>query len=220
MIIIDLHKWNNNLAPIQIGLVLFIYTEYLNLCYNKKGEIMNLTGTVKIETERLILRKLMACDSHSIYTLCTDKDILKYLAGIPEYTGIEMAENYIKFTIPKYENKDYFDWAICLKENNTMIGRISSFKFDEDKRMVDLAWQLIKEHRGKGYMTEAVKAIVEYFSKIGCERIEAFADKDNIASNKVIKKAGFEFEGILRKYDLNRDGKLYDANMYSIIKGE
>lgn len=181
---------------------------------------MNLNGTQRLETERLILRRLAIQDANSLFTLCTDKDILKYLAGIPEYTGIEMANKYILSLQDKYNNADYFDWAICLKDNNLMIGRISSYEFDEDKRKVDLAWQMNKEYRGKGYMTEAVKAITEFFIKLGCERIEAFADVDNIASNKVIKKAGFEFEGVLRKYDLNRQGKLYDANMYSIVIGE
>ena len=84
--------------------------------------------------------------------------------------------------------------------------------------MADLVWYIIPTVRGKGYMTEAGKAVVEFLQNIGFERIEAFADVENIASIKVLEKIGMQFEGILRKYDCRRDDTLYDAKMYSVIK--
>ncbi len=178
---------------------------------------MNLSGTTTLNTQRLTLRRLNQGDAQALFTLCTDEDILKYLAGISPYTDISMAYSYLEKLEQKYKTNNYFDWAICLKDSDMMIGRITSYAVDEDKRMIDIAWQMNKEYRSKGYMTEAVKEVIKQLSKLGFERIEAFADVDNIASNKVIKKCGFEFEGTLRKYDLNRQGKLYDANMYAII---
>ena len=84
--------------------------------------------------------------------------------------------------------------------------------------MADLVWYIIPTVRGKGYMTEAGKAVVEFLQNIGFERIEAFADVENIASIKVMEKLGMQYEGTLRKYDCRRDDSLYDAKMYSIIK--
>ena len=83
--------------------------------------------------------------------------------------------------------------------------------------MLDLVWYLRKESRGKGYITEAVIEIVKFLQGVGYKRIEAFADIKNTASKRVMEKCGFSFEGTLRKYDLNRDGNLYDADMFSII---
>jgi ribosomal-protein-alanine N-acetyltransferase len=84
--------------------------------------------------------------------------------------------------------------------------------------MADLVWYIIPTVRGKGYMTEAGKAVVKFLQNTGFDRIEAFADVENIESIKVMEKIGMQYEGTLRKYDCRRDDTLYDAKMYSIIK--
>ena len=84
--------------------------------------------------------------------------------------------------------------------------------------MANLVWYIIPTVRGKGYMTEAGKAVVKFLHNTGFDRIEAFADVENIASIKVMEKIGMQYEGTLRKYDCRRDDTLYDAKMYSIIK--
>jgi ribosomal-protein-alanine N-acetyltransferase len=118
----------------------------------------------------------------------------------------------------EYKNKDFYDWALEDKETNKLIGRISLFKLDDYRRMADLVWYIMPSVRGKGYMTEAVSAVVKYLFEIGFERIEAFADADNIASIRVMEKIGMQYEGTLRKYDCRRDESLYDAKMYAIVK--
>ena len=175
-------------------------------------------GTKTIQTENLILRKIELSDANNFYKLITDEKVLEYLAGIPKYTGVDMEISYIceKLSI-KYKNDNFYDWGIALK-NDKLIGRITVYKLDEEKRMADLVWFINKDYRGKGYTTEAAQVVVKFLQDIGFERIEAFADVDNIASQRVMEKAGFTYEGTLRKYDLRRDGSLYDAKMYSIIK--
>ena len=183
-----------------------------------KNEIRH-TGTVEIETDRLLLRPILLSDAQSLYEIVSDKDVLKYLAGLPEYTGVEMAVDYISGKLEKkYQNKDFYDWAVVLKSENKMIGRISVYKQDDYRRMADLVWCLNPAYRSKGYISEGVKAVINHLFKIGFERIEAFADIENKASTKVMKKVGMQYEGTLRKYDCRRDDSLYDAEMWSIIK--
>jgi len=181
-------------------------------------EVIN-TGTETITTDRLILRKIELSDAENLYKLLIDKDVLDFLAGIPEYTGVDMAVNYINNVLDKkYQEKDYYDWAIALKDTNELVGRIGPFKQDNDRRMVDLVWYIMKDHRGKGYTTEAAKAVINHFLNNGFERIEAFANVKNKSSKRVMEKVGMKYEGTLRKYDLTREGDLYDADMFSIIK--
>ena len=100
------------------------------------------TGTIEIETDRLLLRPILLSDAQSLYEIVSDKDVLKYLAGLPEYTGVEMAVDYISGKLEKkYQNKDFYDWAVVLKSENKMIGRISVYKQDDYRRTV---------HPGKG----------------------------------------------------------------------
>ena len=177
------------------------------------------TGTIEIETDRLLLRPILLSDAQSLYEIVSDKDVLNYLAGLPEYTGVEMAVDYISGKLEKkYKNKDFYDWAVVLKSENKMIGRISIYKQDDYRRMADLVWCLNPAYRGNGYISEGVKAVINHLFEIGFERIEAFADVENKASTKVMAKVGMQYEGTLRKYDCRRDDSLYDAEMWSIIK--
>lgn len=177
------------------------------------------TGTIEIETDRLLLRPILLSDAQSLYEIVSDKDVLNYLAGLPEYTGVEMAVDYISGKLEKkYKNKDFYDWAVVLKSENKMIGRISVYKQDDYRRMADLVWQLNANYRNKGYISEGVKAVINHLFEIGFERIEAFADVENKASTKVMAKVGMQYEGTLRKYDCRRDDSLYNAEMWSIIK--
>lgn len=180
---------------------------------------MNHTGTTRIETSRLILRPLTLADAQDLYELLTDEKVLEFLAGIPEYTGVDMAISYIGGTLSeKYKAADFYDWAIEDKENGKMVGRICVYKQDDYRRMADLVWYISPIVRGKGYTTEAAKAVVKHLQKIGFERIEAFANVENKASQRVMEKIGMKFEGTLKKYDCNRDDSLYDANMYAITE--
>lgn len=176
-------------------------------------------GTQTIETERLILRKVELKDAEDLCALLNDEKVQEFLAGIPENYTVEMATEYINNQMSKnYLQKDFYDWGIEDKKTHKFIGRICVYKFDDYRRMANLVWYIIPTVRGKGYMTEAGKAVVKFLQNTGFDRIEAFADVQNIASIKVMEKIGMQYEGILRKYDCRRDDTLYDAKMYSIIK--
>lgn len=185
----------------------------------QRRKIMEHLGTLTIETERLILRKVVVADAKDLCELLNDEKVQDFLAGIPENYTVKMAIDYINNKLSKnYLKKDFYDWGIEDKNTHKLIGRIGVYKFDEFRRMADLVWYLNPIARGKGFMTEAGKSVIEFLQNIGFERIEAFANVENIASIKVMEKLGMQYEGTLKKYDCRRDDTLYDAKMYSIIK--
>ena len=176
-------------------------------------------GTQMIETDRLILRQIEVGDAQNLSNLLNDEKVQEFLAGIPANYTKEMAIDYITNKLSKnYLKKDFYDWGIVDKETNSLIGRICVYKLDDARRMADLVWYIMPTTRGKGYITEAGKAVVNFLQNIGFERIEAFANVENKASIRVMEKLGMEYEGTLRKYDCRRDDSLYDAKMYSIVK--
>ena len=176
-------------------------------------------GTQRIETERLILRKLEMKDADDLCQLLNDEKVQEFLAGIPENYTVKMATDYIGNVLSKnYLKNDFYDWGIEDKKTHELIGRICVYKSDDYRRMADLVWYIMETARGNGFMTESGKAVVEFLQNIGFERIEAFANVENTASIKVMEKIGMQYEGTLRKYDCKRDESLYDAKMYSIIK--
>lgn len=74
--------------------------------------------------------------------------------------------------------------------------------------------------RGKGFAKQAVKLLVEYlFAGYPVERVMAFTEQENIPAQGVLKKNGFQQEGILRR-SIFRDGQWRDILIYAILRQE
>lgn len=81
-----------------------------------------------------------------------------------------------------------------------------------------MGYYIAEEYWGKGIMTKIVKEVCGYiFNKTDIIRMFAEPFAYNIASCKVLEKAGFELEGILRNNAIKKN-KILDMKMYSIIK--
>ncbi|MEM3593035.1 MAG: GNAT family protein, partial [Candidatus Micrarchaeia archaeon] len=81
-----------------------------------------------------------------------------------------------------------------------------------------LGFWIAKEYRRKGIMTKAVKLATDYwFKKYRLKRIYANTRKWNKPSARVLEKAGFKFEGLIRK-DVMKDGKYYDNLLFAKIR--
>jgi RimJ/RimL family protein N-acetyltransferase len=83
-----------------------------------------------------------------------------------------------------------------------------------------MGYSLVPSERGKGYCSEAVNIMVDYiFLSKEIERIQAHTDVRNVASQKILEKAGFKKEGTIRKFFFV-GGELRDAYLYSILREE
>ena len=108
-------------------------------------------------------------------------------------------------------------WFIIEKKDLSEIGYIEHHSFD---KCWEISYALVPNERGKGYCTEAVKIIVDYlFLSRDMVRVQAHTDARNLASQKVLEKAGFKREGILRKYTF-AEGEWRDNILYSILRHE
>jgi RimJ/RimL family protein N-acetyltransferase len=97
------------------------------------------------------------------------------------------------------------------------VGFIEHFTIDN---LLEIAYFLAPNERGKGYCTEAIRLIVDYlFLSKEIVRIQARTDVRNVASQKVLEKSGFTKEGIIRKSEFIR-GQWRDRYLYSILGEE
>jgi RimJ/RimL family protein N-acetyltransferase len=108
---------------------------------------------------------------------------------------------------------------IIEKKDGSKIGYICHFTLGHPVgRLLEIGYSLVQGERGKGYCTEAVRIMVDYlFLSRGIERVQACTDTRNLASQKVLEKAGFKKEGAMRRYLFIR-GEWRDACLYSIIR--
>jgi ribosomal-protein-alanine N-acetyltransferase len=103
------------------------------------------------------------------------------------------------------------------KKDGNRIGGITHFPAGGN---LEIGYVLIPSERGKGYGTEAVKIMTDYlFLSKDIVRVQAHTDVRNVASQKVLEKAGFSKEGTLRKSSFIR-GEWRDNFVYSILREE
>ena len=112
-------------------------------------------------------------------------------------------------------------FAFAITVDNTVIGSIGIFRQENIHRQTaELGYYIAEEYWGKGIMTEAVRQICEYvFRESDIIRIYAEPFVYNIASCRVLEKAGFQYEGTLRSNAV-KNGKVMDMKMYSLLKEE
>ena len=138
--------------------------------------------------------------------------------GLPypytEQDGID----YISAMLSADEN-DTFAFAITVEEK--VIGSIGVFRQGNIHRQTaEVGYYIAEEYWGKGIMTEAIKQACKYvFDKSDIIRIYAEPFAYNVASCRVLEKAGFQYEGTLRKNAV-KNGKIIDMKMYSLLRNE
>lgn len=170
-----------------------------------------------LETERTILRKVTLQDAEDLYAYASDEEVSKYTTWHP-HRSIEDTRQFICQIMQKYENKEIAPWGIEDKHTGTFIGTCGFGHWNTRHARAEIAYILSRTYWNQGYMTEIVKRMIQFgFEKMGLVRIEARCHPENIASARVMEKAGMQFEGILRKHLFAR-GVHQDVKMYSIIK--
>lgn len=149
-----------------------------------------------LETNRLLLRPLELSDADDFFVMNDNPNVSRYLR-IPLKTKAE-AEAYIQKIINEYQKNGIGRFAVILKENNKLIG-FSGLKLRANaengyENVYDLGYRFAEEHWQKGYATEAAFKWLEYgFDVMKLPVIHACAVKDNIGSNQVLQKLGFQF---------------------------
>ncbi len=124
----------------------------------------------------------------------------------------------IEQVLKKTDEGQVYAFGIFLKATDKLIGDISLTQIARGNvQSCTTGFTLDKEHNGKGYTTEALRLVVDFaFRELKLHRIEAGAMPDNIASIRVLEKAGFTKEGIAKE-NVKINGKWTDHQILAII---
>ncbi|MBT9146045.1 MAG: putative ribosomal N-acetyltransferase YdaF [candidate division WS2 bacterium] len=153
----------------------------------------------RLETKRLILRKMTLYDAQDMYEYASDPEVAKYVTW-DYHRSIDDSISFLKSTIQKYDNKEVSEWGIIYKKSNKFIGTCGYLWWSLAHSRAEIAYTLSRRYWNKGLMTEAVKEVIKYgFEKMVLNRIEARCMVRNIASQRVMEKFGMKSEGIMRE---------------------
>lgn len=150
---------------------------------------------VFLETERLILRRFTADDVDNLVALDSDPAVMRHLSG-----GAPTPRAAIEERMPRYlayyeRHVGYGFWAVIEKATGEFIGWFHLRPHEgSPPDEPELGYRLRRASWGKGYGTEGSRALIrKAFTELGARRIVASTYQDNIASRRVMEKAGLTF---------------------------
>ena len=111
-------------------------------------------------------------------------------------------------------------WGLALRESNSVIGTATLFYFSLENGRAEIGYAMARAHWGKGYMNEALQALVTHaFEVMQLRRLEADVDPRNTASIRTLERLGFQREGYLRER-WHVGGETQDALFYGLLRRE
>ena len=177
-------------------------------------------GTGRIETERLILREFRYDDAESMMRNWVSDDEVQWMYGEPSYKTKEEVISLLDEYVGRNQSGYYYRWAVIEKESEECIGQVAYFFVDSGNRFAEIEYCIGTAFQGKGYATEATKAVINYgFDNIGLNKVQICVRPSNLPSAKVIEKCGFHKDGVLRQYFF-RNGAYEDRMYFSILRDE
>ena len=171
----------------------------------------------ELETGRLILKPWKEEYAESLFSYAKDPDVGPH-AGWKPHESVAESLNIIKTLFLPSEV-----WAITEKSSGKIIGSVG---LEPDKRRPgvrswELGYSLAKEFWGKGMMTEAAGAALQFaFDVLKLEVVSACTSPTNKRSQKVIQKCGLTYEGTERRTYKTYDGSVRDSKCYSMLREE
>lgn len=166
-----------------------------------------------LETARLILRPITLKDASAIFEYASNPKVAEYTL-FDAHKTIQDSFSFIKDYIFNHYSKQVPEpFGITLKENpEKVIGTVGCFVISKPSKSMELAYAMAEDQWGKGLMTEAAIAVMDYcFKEYGLKRIQARCKAENIGSRRVMEKAGMIFEGTLKSAQFHR-GRFWDMH--------
>lgn len=179
--------------------------------------------SVRIETERLILRCFEeSLDSEAIFrNLVSDPEVARFMCFDvckDLNDALKHINSWLEYFSKQNPDSSWNIFSVVNKSTDELIGTIDYIENDCEARSAEIGYKIGSAWWGNGYATEALYALIKYlFENTDLNRLWADHDLRNVASGKVLLKAGMLYEGIARQCYM-RKGHLVDKASYAILR--
>jgi RimJ/RimL family protein N-acetyltransferase len=163
----------------------------------------------------MILRPLGESDIDPIFQACQDPTISAF-TRVPSPYDREMAEEFVRESAFAYLNRMAISFAIEI--NGEFVGTIGLHTLKLSDHCAEVGYWITDSHRGKGICTEALLILTDFsLNVMRFRRLEALADFDNKASQRVLERAGYNRDGLLQSRVTKPDGRQIDMVLFSKV---
>jgi ribosomal-protein-alanine N-acetyltransferase len=176
------------------------------------GGKYEMSGTERIETKKLVLRKHVKEDADWLYLyLGMDPKMYAY-SGWNPYATKAMAHKTIQTFIDHYDDDFFFSWAIEL--NGELIGTIGAYDHNVELNSIEVGISIERRNWSKGYASEALQAVLQYLTaQKKIKVVKAWCAAENQGSKRVMEKCGMKFINVEHSA-LCINGKIFDRLNY------
>jgi len=181
------------------------------------NKIVELVESFSVTTDRLVIERFTKDDIEEEFAQDTNPNVVRYIKDVlPHEAALKRAQSIAE----PWEGADQ-EWAgftLKLKGSDKMLGALS-FRFHSlQDETVEIGYRLAEIHQGKGYVTEAAKALLEFlFNRLEVHKVVAYCVEQNPASWNVMEKLGMKREGCLREYS-QLNGIWFDELVYGLLE--
>ena len=171
----------------------------------------------RLETPRLILRRLEMRDAPDLFDYSRDPQVAKHVLWDAQ-TSVSEARAYVRYMLRRYRAGEPASWGIEEKETGRVVGTIGYMWYQRDNNACEVGYSLARRRWNRGYMTEALAEVLRFsFEELGVHRVEAQHEVENAASGAVRRKCGMRKEGTLRGRLYNK-GRYVDVDLYAMLR--
>jgi len=217
---VNLYRWEWAVETCPGNEVEVGWRAFIPHCYAIRLERTMCTVSIPtLSTERLLLRPFAAADAARVQALAGAPELAVTALNIPHPYPDGAAESWIARHVGIASEGVGMTWAIVRRQGETLLGAISLGLTARHQRG-SLGYWLGVPYWNQGYTTEAARRVIQFaFDERGCYRVEAGCFPRNVASARVMEKAGLRYEGILRGY-LRKGDTFEDVAMYALLRRE
>jgi [ribosomal protein S5]-alanine N-acetyltransferase len=166
-----------------------------------------------LSTERLILRQIQEEDRNELFLLRSDEKVLEYIDR-PKAQSVDECVQFIRKINEGIAKKEWLYWAITL--HNKLIGTICLWNFSKDRSLAEVGYELMSDYQGKGYMQEALTAVIKYgFVELKLHSIEAYTHPNNLRSIHLLEKNHFIWKTNFQERD-SFESEMAEMAVYSL----
>ena len=182
---------------------------------------MDATGTPipQLADARVRLRALAPRDADGLFALHSDAQVMRYWS-FPAWTERAQAVEHIERMQRDRSLREFYPWVATLPGDDALVGTCSLFGVDREHRRGVIGYALLPSLWGRGLAGAMLQLALDHaFDGLGLERIEADIDPDNLASCRLVERAGFVREGYLRER-WRVGGGVQDTALYGLLRRE
>lgn len=172
-----------------------------------------------LTTDRLRLRELDHGDAEAVMAIFGSPEVLRFL-NLPPVDSREKAIEMLNRLNKDYQDHVAVEWGITLVGDDRLIGVCGCYAWDRENRHADIGYHLLPSHWGKGYATEAARAMIRWcFANLDLHRVEADCTDGHTASERVLLNCGFKVEGLWRDRCWEH-GRFVNIKQFGLLRQE